>query len=378
MRSESEGDWLTMPPSLPAITRDQRNLADVLVSAVAAVRGEENPFCLPPVSRAIVILVDGLGAANLAARRAHARTLDSLPTRSIASGFPTTTASALTSLMTGADPGLTGMVGYSIRDPESGTLINQLSGLDALDVRAWQPLPTVWESNPDVPAAIISSPKYRESGLTRAILRGADYVPARNDEERLSAVADVIRSHESGVAYVYIPELDMTAHGSGVGSDQWIRRLEELDGFVKDVLRVIGPRDGLILTADHGIIDVPASRHIDVPEELFEGTVIGGEPRFLHVYVDGDADGALARWRTLEGHRAHIVSRDEAITAGWFGDVAEFVRPRIGDILVTPYHDAVYYDPRTATAQSRAMVGQHGGLTHAEVQVPLVRGGRFA
>jgi hypothetical protein len=270
------------------------------------------------------------------------------------------------------------MVGYSIRDPESGELVNQLSGLDAVDVRAWQPCPTVWELNTDVPAAIISSPKYRDSGLTRAILRGAEYVPARNDEERIVAVADFLRENSSGVAYVYVPELDMTAHASGVGSDQWVRRLEELEGLVKDILRVIGPRDGFLLTADHGIIDVPASRHIDVPDSLLEGTLIGGEPRFLHVYVDGDAESAFARWRELEGHRSHIVSRDDAIASGWFGEVADFARPRIGDILVTPMHDSVYYDPRTATPQSRAMVGQHGGLSKAEIQVPLVRGGQFA
>jgi hypothetical protein len=239
-------------------------------------------------------------------------------------------------------------------------------------------VPTVWESNSEVPAAIIAAPKYRDSGLTRAILRGAEYVPARNDAERLDAVADFLRSNKRGVAYVYIPELDMTAHASGVQSDQWVRRLEEFDGFIADLLRLLGSRDGLLVTADHGIIDVPPSKHIVLDDELLGGTLIGGEPRFLHVYVDGDADEHVVRWRVREGHRAHVVTRAEAIAAGWFGDVAPFAPGRIGDLLVTPHGDGVYYDPRTATPQSLAMVGQHGGLSKAEIQVPLIRGGTFA
>jgi hypothetical protein len=269
------------------------------------------------------------------------------------------------------------MVGYSLRNPASGTLLNQLSGLDAIDVAEWQPVPTVWESNSDIPAAIISSPKYRDSGLTRAILRGAEYVPARNVAERLDAVAEFFRSTKRGVAYVYVPELDMTAHASGVQSDQWVRRLEELDGFIADLLRLMGPRDGLLVTADHGIIDVPASKHIVLDEELLADTLIGGEPRFLHVYVDGDVVEHAERWHAREGHRAHIVPRADAIAAGWFGEVAPFALDRIGDLLVTPHGDGVYYDPRTATPQSMAMVGQHGGLSKAEIQVPLIRGGVF-
>jgi hypothetical protein len=296
----------------------------------------------------------------------------------MSSGFPTTTASALSSLMTGVDPGTSGMVGYSVRNPATATLVNQLSGLDAVDVAEWQPVTTVWESNSDVPAAIISAPKYRDSGLTRAILRGAEYVPARNDRERLDAVADFLRSNKHGVAYVYVPELDMTAHASGVQSDQWVRRLEEFDGFIADLARLIGPRDGLLVTADHGIIDVPTSKHIVLDDELLDGTLIGGEPRFLHVYVDGDVAEHEFRWRRMEGHRAHVVSREAAIAVGWFGDVAPFALDRIGDLLVTPHGDGVYYDPRTATPQSKAMVGQHGGLSKAETQVPLIRGGVFA
>jgi len=349
------------------------------VSAFGSVRAEENPLGLPRSRRTLVILVDGLGSVNLTARSAHARTIGSLTRSDAHSGFPTTTASALATLMTGRSPGETGMVGYAIRDPATSEIVNQLSGLDALDPLVWQPAPTLWEQNSDLPTAIISSPRYRDSGLTRAILRGAPYVNAKSWGDRLSAIDSFWAENREGVAYVYIAELDMAAHASGVASDQWIRRLEELDGFIADVCRRLTPTDGLIITGDHGVMDVPASRHIIVPSDspLLEDVVVGGEPRFLHLYTN-EPTTTLNRWRETEGRRSHVASRDEAIAAGWFGRVEDFARERIGDVLVTPRGESVYYIEGIATDQAMAMVGQHGGLSRTETLVPIIRGGVFA
>lgn len=368
-----------MSPILPVIRPQDRCLADVLVSVFASVRGEDNPLRLSSAHRAVVVLVDGLGSVNLDARAAHARNIGTMARSDVHSGFPTTTASALSALMTGRSPGESGMVGYAIRDPETGHIVNQLSGLDAVDVAIWQPLPTVWELNADVPAAIVSSPRYRDTGLTRAILRGAPYVSAKTYDDRLTAVEQFFRENRRGVVYVYIPELDMAAHASGVSSEQWIRRLEELDGFVADVRRLLTATDGLVITADHGVLDVPPTRHLIVPadSELLDGVTVGGEPRFLHLYCD-DPDRTFAAWHSAEGERSHVVHRDDAIDAGWFGTVTDVARERIGDVLVTPRGESVYYIDGIATPQSIAMVGQHGGLSRTETLVPILRAGAFA
>jgi len=363
---------------LPVIRVQDRWLADVLVSAFHSVRAEDNPLRLRGVKRSVVILVDGLGAQNLTARSAHARNIATLSRTDVLSGFPTTTASALSSLMTGRSPGETGMVGYAIRNPATGAMVNQLSGLDDIDVSEWQPLPTLWEINHDVPAAILSSPRYRDSGLTRAILRGAPYVEVKTYAERVTALDEFLATHRTGIAYIYIPELDMAAHASGVQSDQWIRKLEELDGFVADVRRRLTDSDGLIITADHGVLDVPPTRHLMVPADsrLLEGVTVGGEPRFLHLYTE-KPDETLSRWREAEDSRAYVTSRDDAINSGWFGTVTDVARERIGNVLVTPRGESVYYIDGIASAQSLAMIGQHGGLSRTETLVPLLRGGAY-
>ncbi len=155
-----------MTAMLPVLTAKDRSLAAVLQSSFRAVRGEPNALNLKHVKHAIIVLVDGLGETNLLARKAHARHLVNATGPSISAGFPSTTASMLTSLMTGADPGQHGLVGYSVRNPETGVVVNQLSGLDALDVENWQPLPTIWEGETQIPSAVIASPRYQHSGLT--------------------------------------------------------------------------------------------------------------------------------------------------------------------------------------------------------------------
>ena len=276
------------------------------------------------------------------------------------------------------------MVGYAIRNPDNGHILNQLSGLDDVDPRVWQSVETVWEREPDTMDGtynklIVSAERYRGSGLTAAILRGAPYAGANTHEQRLEQVHRFLQHSRSGVVYVYIPELDQAAHQFGVNSDQWVRRLEELDGFIADTLRVLGPKDGLIVTADHGVLDVPPHKHRMIPAEsdLLRDVVTGGEPRFLHLYSTRDAEELAHAWREAEGDVAWVATRDEAIDAGWFGTVRAEHRSRIGEVLVTPKGIAVYYDERTATAQSMAMVGQHGGLSRTETHVPIVLGGVF-
>ena len=86
----------------------------------------------------------------------------------------------------------------------------------------------------------------------------------------------------------------------------------------------------------------------------------------------------LATWQRREGHRSWVLSRDEAIVADLFGDVAPEVAPRIGDVLVAARAHIAYYDDRLQDKRAQLMVGQHGSLTDEERTVPLVRLGAFA
>ncbi|WP_231919099.1 alkaline phosphatase family protein [Microterricola viridarii] len=354
-------------------------------------RAEPNVLSLPASSHAIVLLVDGLGASALRSRSGHARFLASRMAKSdvIEGVFPATTASAIATLTTASAPGEHGMVGYSVLDAENDRLVNQLKGWDAqMRPESWQLRRTVFEQAQDagVPAFAIGTARYADSGLTHAVLRGASYVSADTLEERFAAAQRVIDSTERAIVYLYVAELDMAAHAKGWESDKWLGELEKLDSALARFAGGLRKGVGVLLTADHGIVDVPLDKHVlyDTVPELIAGVRhVGGEPRCLQLYLEpglpaSAADELAESWRRVEGDRVWVSTRAEAIADGLFGDVDPRAEPRIGDVLVAARKLVAYYDSRDITRSGRSMIGQHGSLSDEEMRIPLVRLGAFS
>lgn len=377
-----------MTPMLPARHFSALRLADVMPSSLAAITGGTNRLGLPPVSKAVVLLVDGLGAHNLKARQGHARFLAGrMGKRSVVDGvFPATTAAGIATLTTGLAPGQHGLVGYRVLDAAGDRVVNQLTGWDAGMVpEEWQRMPTVFEQAPEsgIPSFVVGPRRFTSTGFTRAVLRGASYVAAEKVADRFDAARSILAAEQRALVYLYVPELDIAAHARGWQSDKWLGELETLDSEVARFARGLRADEGLIVTADHGVLDVQPDKHVlfDTVPALVEGVRhIGGDPRCLQLYREpGAVDAATLaeRWRDVEGERAWVLTREEAIDAGLFGEVLPEVIPRIGDVIVAARKLIAYYDSREPGQSGRTMIGQHGALTDEELRVPLLRAGAF-
>ncbi len=379
-----------MTPMLPARQFSSLRLADVMPGCLSAILGESNALGLPPVAKAVVLLVDGLGAHNLRSRDGHARFLSSrFGKKSVVDGvFPATTAAGLATLTTGVAPGEHGLVGYRVLDADGDRIVNQLTGWDeGMVPETWQPVPTVFERAADagIPSFAVGPKRYTATGFTRAVLRGARYVAAEKMADRFTEAARILATEQRALVYVYVPELDIAAHARGWESDKWLAELETLDSEVARFAAGLRPDEGLLVTADHGVLDVRGDKHVlfDTVPELVDGVRhIGGDPRCLQLYLEPDApDGAATAlaetWRAVEGERAWVMTRAEAVESGLFGPVSPHVLPRMGDVIVAARKLIAYYDTRDANPSSQSMVGQHGALTDEELRVPLIRAGAF-
>lgn len=374
-----------MSLSLPADPPRARSLTGVVPQMVASLTGSSDWFA--PARSAIVFVIDGLGAHNLAARSGHARFLSAAGSKKDVARtvFPSTTASALTSLLTGTPPGEHGIVGYRALVPDSDEVLNQLRGWDTDSLPAsWQRAMPVTEQFAATgrPSFIVSKAEYAGTGFTHATMRGAEFVSSPDVADRARIAADLAARHPGAFVYVYAPDLDAIGHRRGWESDEWVAALERVDAAARALGGALAPGTGALVTADHGMVDVPRHRHILLAEgsDLLDGVRhIGGEPRMLHLYVEQGAAARLRdRWRDAEGSRSWVMSRDEAIAAGLFGAVDPAVVPRIGDIIVAARAGIAYYDDRLEDKGAQRMVGQHGSLTNEERTVPLIRLGAFA
>lgn len=371
---------------LPEPSPTRRSLADVLPSAVAALGRRQNPLRLPAARHVVVALIDGLGANPLRSSAGHARTLAAgmVGKWTIASPFPTTTAAALATLTTGAPSGTHGLVGYSVLDPEGDRVINQLSDWDgAVDPATWQRVPTVFETA-EVPSFIVGPARYADSGFTRAVLRGADYRAAKTIADRVDATLSILATEPTSLTYFYVPELDTVAHRHGWSSPEWAEALEDLDAELRRLLAGVPGGTGVLVTADHGMIDLGDADRVLVEEStgLWDGVRhTAGEPRALQLHLEpglpaADRAALLDRWKSAEEGRGWVASRDEAIAAGWFGAVAPEVAPRIGDIVIAARARVGYYDARDP--YGIRMIGNHGSWSPDEVDIPLLRLAAFA
>lgn len=370
---------------LPAIPPVSRSITGVAHDLLAALNG--TAAGLPAARSVVLVVIDGLGAIQLRGHAGHARRLSAaLVKQDVRSTvFPSTTASALTSLLTGADPGRHGLVGYRIRDPRTHALVNQLSGWEeaGVDPSAWQAEPTMFERAraQGRPAYAVGLPAYAHSGFSAATLRGADFVSERSAADRVARALALAEEHEGALVYCYLPEVDKAGHKHGVASAEWVAALEDLDAALP---ARIPPGIGVIVTADHGMVDVPKHRHLIIEEgsALQQGVAaIAGEPRMLHVYVDDAArrGEVAAVWRAGTEGAADVFTRDEAVQAGLFGtEVSAAASGRIGDLVVSARGVWALYDGAAEDQRSQGMIGQHGALSPEERRVPVLRFGAFA
>ena len=166
-----------------------------------------------------------------------------------------------------------------------------------------------------------------------------------------------------------------TGHAYGIASDAWRYELAHVDKLAEQLATGLPEGSVFHVTADHGMVDVGADDRVDVDAipALREGVaLLGGEPRARHVYAEpGAAADVLATWRELLGDRVCVLSRDEAIAQGWFGEVAPEFEPRIGDVVAAPYGPTAVVATKTEPLES-ALVGMHGSLTQDEQLIPLL------
>jgi hypothetical protein len=372
---------------LPQPDPDLPHLADVVPSVLAAmgISGFTSRISMPgDVAGACVLLIDGLGAELLDTYADDAPVLAGMRGPTLQVGFPSTTAAGIAAIGTGCRSGEHGMVGLSFRLPGDG-VINALGwrlhprGRDLRDdfpPEELQPTPTMFEraAAAGVAVSVVSGAEFIGSGLTRAVLRGARYVGVQALGDLAASVRAALA--DNGFCYGYHGELDLLGHIYGPGSPAWRMQLRQIDRLVESVVEGLPPGGLLAVVADHGMVAIDASEVVDIDDSdaLMDGVkAIGGEPRARHLYVaDGAADSVLAAWRETLAQRAWVVSREEAISAGWFGDrVCDDARFRIGDVVAAARGTAGIMR-RTAEPVLSALIGQHGSLTDAEQRVPLL------
>jgi hypothetical protein len=365
------------------------SIRDVLPSAAALleVAGAADPLALTDrgdaVRRVAVVLIDGMGWHLLPQLAADAPLLASVLSGGagqlveLACTFPSTTPTSLVSLGTGALPGEHGILGFTLKVPGSDQVLNHIWWRDDPPPTQWQPVPTWFQrlAHAGVRARAVLPAPFIGSGLTEAAYRGAEFHPTNRDDDYAQQVADELRA-APGLVYAYAGELDTAAHLFGIGSPQWHEAAARVDELLTRLVDALPSDAALLVTADHGGVNVPANARVDLATDPRLGAgirVVAGEPRVRYLHTEpGAAADVRAAWSEVLDTRAEVLSREQAATAGLFGPVHPQHLPRIGDVVVICTGDTAVLASGHEPPEVARLVGFHGGATPEEMAIPLI------
>lgn len=335
------------------------------------------------VRRVAVLLVDGMGYHLLPQLAEDAPLLASVLAGTdgrlseLACTFPSTTPTSLASFGTGAAPGAHGLLGFTVNIPGTDAVLTHIFWRDDPAPERWQPVPTWFERlrRAGVSARAVLPAPFIGSGLTEAAYRGAQFHPTIKGEQYTARLVAEL-SAAPGLVYGYTAALDQAAHLTGIGSPRWRSAAARVDALLCRLVEALPDDAALLVTADHGGLNVPAESRIDVAADprLSAGVrVIAGEPRVRYLHTEpGAGDDVLAAWTQLLAGRAEVRCRDEAVAAGVFGPVDPDHLARIGDVVVTCTGDTAVLATGHEPPESALLVGFHGAASPVETAIPLI------
>lgn len=352
----------------------------MFTSALDSVTGERSALGLKPKRKVLVLLVDGMGAENVLARAGHAPWL----AREIAAGatthasFPSTTSTNIAGFATGLNPGEHGFIGHSVQDRSFGQRLNLLNGWNELtDAAAWQPNPTVSEraSGKGVACNVIAAEEYRTTGFTQATMRKAEFFGVDDLRARFDKALELISGSQDSINYLYVPELDKFGHLNGWQSAGWAMQLEVVAAEIDRLVKRLPSDAGLIITADHGMVDSSEDQKIELADTLSELGVdfFGGDTRTSLVYLSDRAGAQTAKLKLADSRFFSVYTPQEL--SGWYGEFGTQALDRLPELVLIAKGSFTLYHEGFSKPKSYRMIAHHGAISSAELKIPLIRVG---
>lgn len=323
---------------------------------------------IPDTPSYVLALFDGLGSRQLGHRAALS--LAGASVGSISAPFPTTTTVSMATIATGTHPVTHGVIGHQMWVPALESVVNVLKWTGQhgtrveFDTTGFLPGPNLWErlSRAGVEPVTIQPGDFAGSPLTKMLYRGCRFEPVYTDAERLEATIEMARV-PGRLVFVYFAEVDYAAHVAGQRSPMYDEAVGRVD-TAWSILSSRLPDDvTLIGTADHGHVDYSEDQKLLIRDPSYRPLTFFGDPRA--VMVRGDR-GLIDRLARETG--AAIVERDALVRRLGSGAHHPDLESRLPDALLDPPADRVLV-PR---GFDKRLVGYHGGLSAAEVDVPLL------
>lgn len=342
-----------------------------------------------------LVVFDGLGSAQLEKYLDEKSFLRAHCLGPISSVFPPTTVASMNSYYSGLPPAQHGWLGWSLYFKESGRAVDIFPRVDSVTKQKISGSFNPWQilSYKTVPDMIEDAATPGDESLVSYIAPSGIGIPGNRSESISIAGIDhffealrrqLVEGDGSGrrsFTMAYWPDPDITLHKTGGEAESIYEIMRDLDARCEALVRACREDTLVIVSADHGHIDV--NRYVDISDipGLIDCMIM---PPFLEVrsalfFIKHDKRQAFEEiYRSHLSNEFALFSRKEILERGLFGPVSDKMPVHrktddfIADYLVTATGKRAikYYEPEHDHTHDFA--SHHAGMTESEMKIPLI------
>jgi predicted AlkP superfamily pyrophosphatase or phosphodiesterase len=323
----------------------------------------------------LFMIFDGMGTAILEKKLPADSFLRKHIKQTIHSVFPPTTTAATTTFYSALPPSAHGWLGWAPFFKEQHTAIELFLGTDFY----------THEKIQDFKVENVLSYEHIFNHIKKHSknVKTTEIFPKNIKENGVSSLAEmeqrVLSLHqENGEHFTlcYWPEPDFTLHRFGVSGDEVLPVLNEIDSLLQRLSKELS--DTLIVvSADHGLIDVEEVLYIDDYPDAFAclSKPLSLDDRTSAVFLKPDKkEDFLKAFKRHFQNDFLLLSREEVFKLSLFGSTVfnERAKDFIGDYLIISVKGKTLHQKLPDGSLPIEFKGSHAGLTPDEIHVPLI------
>jgi len=343
----------------------------------------------------ILYILDGFGMNLLNKFATSTKFLNKNLISPITSVFPSTTSAAITSIISGKTPWEHGAIGWTLYFKEFAKNIDYLPNWDSItyktqNAKKYNIIDYIGADNifnkisntaHDIQQFYLT---HKELSQSSNILRNsgtAEIIPYQDSKHLYKTLNKLILKSNSTrkLIFVYSSSPDNIEHHHGVYADEVEKFIQETDSALEKLsLQLKGTDTTILISADHGLIDVDKYFYVNEDVKLFDSMIMPTfpEPRFISFFVKKHKMKQFEEAFRKYEDKFLLFERDEFLKHKLLGNgkMHPKIDDFIGDYMAIAISDSAMKSIYMQNGKwKKEFYAHHAGLTEDEMLVPLIK-----
>lgn len=350
---------------------------------------------LEGIRKVVLVIFDGLGYNRLLHYIGNrSGTFSELTEKGVlkpmTTVFPSTTATALTSVFTGLSPAQHQIIGYHMYSKKYGLIYNTLDMKPIYGYSAKVELAKDYTKNLQlilpiveqngIKTRIITQARIIGSGLSQITHRDTKLVPYNLSSDMWTHTVTALMEPGPSLSVVYYSGVDNLAHKYGAYSKETTFEISTIEHSLKEFINNIPEQTKeetlLVIVSDHGISEAKQPLYLKDMPELMQHLILPpvGDGRATYLYCKPNRTSEFQSAFEQGTSGFMLFSTEQLIREGIFGEPIsnEGLREKLGDLAVLSNSDGLLDYPFFEDDRQSPQLGAHGGMTAEEMIVPLL------